>query len=54
MLLRVVSLPPTISSTRLPMYSIGGMLRVAAPWASIDTRSVRGGSLMRSFHSRVK
>jgi hypothetical protein len=29
MLLRVVSLPPTISSTRLPMYSIGGMLRVA-------------------------
>ena len=52
--LRVVSLPPTISSTRLPMYSRGDMFRVEAPWASIDTRSVRGGALTRSFHSRVK
>jgi hypothetical protein len=54
MLLRVVSLPPTISSTRLPMYSSGVMLRVAGPWASMLTRSLRGGAFTRSFHSFVK
>ena len=52
--LRVVSLPPTISSTRLPRNSSGPMLRVASPCASIETRSVRGGALTRSFQSRVK
>ena len=37
--LRVVSLPPTISSTTLPRYSRALMLRVASPCASIEIRS---------------
>ena len=55
--LRVVSLPPTISSSKLPRYSCGDMWRVAGACANIEIRSPRldsGGALTRSFHSRVK
>ena len=37
--LRVVSLPPTISSNMLPRNSLGGMLRVASFWARCEMRS---------------
>src|SRR5215813_9447396 len=45
--LRVVSLPPTINSKRLPMNSCGrdGRSRVASPCASIEIRSNFGGWL---------
>ena len=50
--LRVVSLPPTISSRILPRNSMaGGMSRVASPCASIEIRSFAGGSCARSSHS---
>ena len=42
--LRVVSLPPTMSSKRLPMNSRrDGRSRVASPCASIEIRSNFGG-----------
>ena len=55
--LRVVSLPPTISSTRLPRYSSGSstMPAVSGFVASRLIRSmVPGGLFLRSCHSRVK
>ena len=39
--LRVVSLPPTTSSRILPRNSIGGMSRVASPWARHRQQVVR-------------
>ena len=51
--LRVVSLPPTISSTQFPMNSIGSMFRVASPCASIEIRSEPGGAFTRSFHNSI-
>ena len=54
MVLRVVSLPPTISRIRLPRKFFGSMSRVASPWAIIEIRSLFGGWLMRSFHSLPK
>src|SRR6185437_14535522 len=54
--LRVVSLPPTISSIRLPRYSIGlsSMFLVAGSCASSEMKSNLGGAAWRSCHSRVK
>ena len=48
--LRVVSLPPTMSSTRFPRKSLGfsGRFRVASPCASIDSRSGCGSCFWRS------
>ena len=54
MVLRVVSLPPTISRMTLPRNSRGVMSRVASPCASIEIRSPVGGALTRSFHSLPK
>jgi hypothetical protein len=51
--LRVVSLPPTISSTQFPMNSIGSMFRVASPCASIEIRSEPRGAFTRSFHNPI-
>ena len=53
MVLRVVSLPPTISSNRLPRYSNGGISRVFSPCASMDTKS-SPGFFNRSSLSRIK
>ena len=50
--LRVVSLPPTISSPKLPMNSRASMFRVAAECAIIEIRSKGGGAAIRSFHKR--
>ncbi len=52
--LRVVSLPPMISSSRFPRYSSGVMCRVTSLWAIIEIRSPRGSSLIRWFQSSVK
>mgnify|MGYP003693626889 CR=1 FL=1 len=52
--LRVVSLPPTISRIRLPRKFFGSMSRVASLCAIIDNRSLFGGWLMRSFQSFAK
>ena len=54
--LRVVSLPPTINSSRLPMNSCGrdGRSRVASPCASIEIRSNFGGCFWRIFHTSAK
>ena len=54
MVLRVVSLPPTISRMMLPIKLSGSMCRVASLCAIIEIRSLRGGALTRSFHSLVK
>jgi len=54
MVLRVVSLPPTISRIRFPRYSMRSMFRVDSPWASIEIRSLRGGAFTRSFHRFMK
>src|SRR6185312_15522886 len=53
---RVVSLPPTISSRRLPRNSDGreGRSRVAGAWASMEIKSGRGGCCARSSHRSVK
>ena len=54
--LRVVSLPPTINSSRLPMNSCGrdGRSRVASPCASIEIRSNFGGCFWRIFQTSAK
>ena len=44
MLLRVVSLPPTMSSITLPSSSCGSMLLVAGSWARSEIRSNLAGS----------
>ena len=54
MVLRVVSLPPTVSSTTLPKNSRGSMFRVAGLCAIIEIRSPVGGALTLAFHSLVK
>mgnify|MGYP003694458663 CR=1 FL=1 len=54
MVLRVVSLPPTISRMMLPIRLSGSMCRVASLCAIIDSRSLRGGALTRSFQSLEK
>jgi len=54
MVLRVVSLPPTISSTRFPIYSIGDMFFVASEWIIMEMRSGRGSLVARSCHRLVK
>ena len=54
MVLRVVSLPPTISRIRLPRKFFGSMSRVASPCAIIDSRSFFGGWFIRSFQSFAK
>ena len=41
----------TISNDNVPMNSRNGMLRVASPCASIDSRSNLGGSCARSLNS---
>ncbi len=54
MVLRVVSLPPTISRIRFPRYSIGSMFRVASAWAIIEIRSPFGSAFTRSFQRFTK
>ena len=54
MVLRVVSLPPTIKRIRLPRKFFGSMSRVASLCAIIDNKSFFGGWLMRSFQSLAK
>ena len=55
MVLRVVSLPPTISSTRLPMNSSGRIWFIASEWIIIEMRSLPGSaSIVRSIHSDWK
>ena len=54
MVLRVVSLPPTISRMMLPIRLSGSMCRVASLCAIIEIRSFRGSALTRSFQSLVK
>ena len=54
MVLRVVSLPPTVSSTTFPKYSRGVMFRVTGLCASIEIRSPVGGALTFLFQSSVK
>ncbi len=51
MVLRVVSLPPTMSRMMLPMRLSGSMKRVASLCAISDSKSLRGAELTRSFHS---
>src|SRR3546814_18817651 len=48
--LRVVSLPPTINSNRLPRNSRKGMSRVAGECAIIDIRSFPPGWSIRWSH----
>ena len=52
--LRVVSLPPTMRSIRLPRNSMGSISRVAGSWASMDIKSNFGGASARSFQSLEK
>ncbi len=54
--LRVVSLPPTISSIRLPRNSSGlsTMSLVPGLWASSDRKSNFGGCAARSAQSFMK
>ncbi len=54
--LRVVSLPPTISSIRLPKSSIGSLImsRVSGSWASNEMKSNLGGAAARSRHRSEK
>ncbi|MEJ0065170.1 MAG: hypothetical protein WDM85_06750 [Caulobacteraceae bacterium] len=54
MVLRVVSLPPTISSTTLPRYSSTEMSLVCGLCASMEIRSLAGGALTRCSHSSPK
>lgn len=50
MVLRVVSFPPTISSTRLPMNSSGLIWFIAGEWIIIEMRSLPGSlSIVRSI-----
>jgi hypothetical protein len=52
--LRVVSLPPTISSTRLPMNSSGLIWFIAGEWIIIEMRSPVGSECARSIHNCMK
>ncbi len=54
MVLRVVSLPPTISRIRFPRYSMRSMFLVDSPCASIEIRSFWGGALIRWSQSLRK
>ncbi len=54
MVLRVVSLPPTVSRMTLPCTSRMSMSRVSGPWASMDIRSSVGAEAFRSFQTSVK
>src|SRR5580704_4676364 len=54
MVLRVVSLPPTISSRMFPRNSINGMSLVASPWASIEIKSLVGGWVAFTSHRPLK
>ncbi len=49
MVFRVVSLPPTISSNKLPRYWNGGMSLVSSPCASMETKSSPGFFSRSSF-----
>ena len=51
---RVVSLPPTMSSSKLPRNSMGAMCLVDSPWASIEIKSLAGADCWRSSHNFVK
>jgi len=51
---RVVSLPPTMSSARLPTNSISGISHVCSLCAIIEMRSSFGGAFARSLHSPLK
>ena len=52
--LRVVSLPPTISSTIMPRNSCAGMFAVAGECASIEIRSGPGACFLRSLNRAPK
>ncbi|MDE0814645.1 MAG: hypothetical protein OSB46_11710 [Alphaproteobacteria bacterium] len=53
-MLRVVSLPPTISKPKLPMNSSIVMFWIASAWAIIEIKSNFGSSAARSSHSTLK